>query len=122
MTPEQELQVDAYILAASNLRTTSRGYKALKLLLEHGNILYSYLGKWDTLELTKLFIHLKISYEFEVGGIQLHENSKSNFYHNLMDRKYEVKTNYNVNSTNRIGKKERSDYGGWIRTREEKKD
>lgn len=121
MTPEQELQVDAYILAASNLRTTTRGYKALQLLLEHGNLLYCYLGKWDTLDLMKLLIHLKFDYEFRTGGIQLHENSKSDFYHNLMDRKVQVRTTYNQSST-RIGKEERSEYGGWIRTREEKKD
>ncbi|MDA6072767.1 hypothetical protein NJT12_24395 [Flavobacterium sp. AC] len=84
MTPLQKSQVDAYVLAASNLRTTSRGYKALKILFEHGNLLYCYLGKWDTLDLIRLLIHLKMDYEFVGGGVQLLENSKSDFYHNVM--------------------------------------
>ena len=117
MSPTQESQVDAYVLAASNLQTTSRGYKALKILFEHGNLLYCYLGKWDTLDLMKLLIHLKFNYEFVTGGIQLLENSKSDFYHNVMNRKPQVDTTYNQNS-NRIVKEERSEYGGWIRTRE----
>lgn len=107
MAPSQESQVDAYILTASKLRTTSRGYKALKLLLEHGNLLYCYLGKWDTLDLMKLFIHLKFNYEFVTGGVQLLENSKSDFYHNRMMRKTSVNTStYRENIINRVGKAE----------------
>ncbi|MGE8343918.1 MAG: hypothetical protein ACN6OI_23055 [Flavobacterium sp.] len=53
MTAEQELEVDAYVLASSGLRITSRGYKALKTLFEHGNLLYWCIGKNDTLELAR---------------------------------------------------------------------
>lgn len=110
MTTSQKAEVDAYVLAASNLRTTSRGYKALKILFEHGNLLYCYLGKWDTLELTKLLIHLKFNYEFVTGGIQLCENSKSDFYYTIMHYKApEARTKYRENTTKRVGKDERED-------------
>jgi len=57
MTAEQELEVNAYVLASSGLRTASRGYKALKTLFEHGNLLYWCIGKEDTLELAKILIY-----------------------------------------------------------------
>jgi hypothetical protein len=40
MTAEQELEVNACVLASSQLRISSRGYKALKTLFEYGNLLY----------------------------------------------------------------------------------
>ncbi|OXB01760.1 hypothetical protein B0A75_04780 [Flavobacterium oncorhynchi] len=106
MTVEQELEVDAYILVNSKLKVTSRGYRALKILLEHGNLLYWYLGKDDTLDLAKVLIYLKFRYEHVSGGLQLRENSKLDFYYLVMYRKrIIVKARYDQKYS-RVGKAE----------------
>jgi len=115
MTSIQELEVDAYILANSKLRTTSRGYKALKILLEHGNLLYWCLGKDNTLELAKVLIYLKFRYEHVSGGLQLRPESKRDYYYLVMYRKAPAKKPfYNKDSANAVGKAE-ADYDkpGW---------
>jgi hypothetical protein len=110
-----EAEVDAYILKASRLRITSRGYKAIKILLEQGNILYWVLGNDDTLDLCKIFIFLNFSYQHVSGGVQLREDSKSNFYHTVMYPK-KTQTFYNDyrSKTLSVGKEEREEKKiGW---------
>lgn len=105
-----ETEVDAYILAHSKLRESSRGYKAIKTLLQEGNLLYWCLGKDDTLELCKIFIYLNFNYQHVSGGLQLRPNSKHEFYHNVMYPKRIERTNYNKSSSNqKLGKDEPDD-------------
>ncbi|MRX70254.1 hypothetical protein SAMN06265349_101744 [Flavobacterium resistens] len=105
MTSSQELEVDAYILASSRLKTTSRGYKALKILLEQGNLLYWCLGKDNTLELAKVLIYLNFRYEHVSGGLQLRENSKLDYYYLVMYRnKPKPKVYQQESKEHRLGK------------------
>jgi len=123
MTPEQEAEVDAYLLAASNLRTTSRGYKALKSLLTTGNLLVIAFDNYNVfVDFTRLLNHLQLEFHYVSFGLELNENSKTEYLENVINRKnLDVKPTYYNNKSNRIGKEERTEYGGWIRTREEKK-
>lgn len=109
---EKEKEVNEYILKCSNLRTTSRGYKALTILLEHGNLLYCCLGKNDTLELSKILIYLKCQYNFRPGGLELTQEHKIKFYHAIMyppKQQYSTEKSYNfIGDRNlRVGKEER---------------
>jgi hypothetical protein len=106
MTISQELEVNEYVLANSRLKTTSRGYKALKILLEYGNLLYWCLGKDDTLDLAKVLIHLNFKYEHVSGGLQLRENSKLDFYYLVMYRKRVVIKKGYDQKYSRVGKDE----------------
>ena len=113
MTAEQELEVDACVLASSGLRITSRGYKALKTLFEHGNLLYWCIGKNDTLELAKVLIHLKFPYNHVSGGLEVLSEHKRDFYYLVMHRHAPVrKRQYNNLS---VGKSDRYSDGrpGW---------
>jgi len=124
MELSEELVVDAHVLEASNLRTTSIGYKGLKLLLSTGSLLSSQLGEDYSLfvNFTRMLDHLGLKYQFINSGLELQENSKQNYFQSMMCRKVpDVKPSYKY-GVNRIGKEERTEYGGWIRTREEKKD
>lgn len=115
MTAGQELEVDAYVLASSGLRTTSRGYRALKILFEYGNILYWCLGKNDTLELAKILIHLKFRYNHVSGGLEVLQEHKRDFYYLVMHRRTPVyKTRY-PDTRMAVGKEERydGDRPGW---------
>lgn len=106
MTIAQELEVNEYVLANSRLKTTSRGYKALKILLEYGNLLYWCLGKDDTLDLAKVLIYLNFRYEHVRGGLQLRENSKMDFYYLVMYRKRVIGKPRYDQRYNRVGKDE----------------
>ncbi|RXM48071.1 hypothetical protein [Flavobacterium sp. YO12] len=116
MTAEQELEVDAYVLASSGLRITSRGYKALKILFEHGNLLYWCMGKNDTLELAKILIYLKFRYNHVPGGLEVLAEHKRDFYYLVMHRKVPVhrKSKY-PNTYLSVGKADRYGDGrtGW---------
>lgn len=94
MTASQQLEVDAYVLAASNFRIGSRGYRALAILLEQGNILFWCLGKGDTFELAKVLVQLRFKYEHVKGGLSLCDDSKMNYYYKIMHRKIPVKSAY----------------------------
>lgn len=115
MTAEQELEVNAYVLASSGLRTASRGYKALKTLFEYGNLLYWCIGKEDTLELAKILIYLKFTYNHVSGGLEVLPEHKRNFYYLVMHRKTVTKTPQYKSSHLSVGKSDR--YGeertGW---------
>ncbi len=114
MTAEQELEVNAYVLASSRLRASSRGYKALKTLFEHGNLLYWCIGKDDTLELAKILIHLKFRYSHVSGGLQVLSEHKRDFYYLVMHRKT-VRNQQYKNTQLSVGKPDRygDDKPGW---------
>jgi hypothetical protein len=115
---EKAKEVNDYILKWSKLRPTSRGYKALSILLENSNLLYCYLGKDDTLELSKVLIYLKCHYNFKPGGLELTLEHKLRFYHAIM---YPTKQHYNAENTFisksdrrlSVGKEERSTSRHW---------
>jgi len=109
MTASQELEVDAYVLSASNLKTTSRGYKALKVLLEHGNILFWCLGKPDTFELAKVLVQLRFKYDHVKGGLSLCDDSKMNYYYKIMHRKIPARSAYQENTINSIFEKSKKE-------------
>lgn len=113
MTAEQELEVDAHVLAASGLRVSSRGYKALKILFEHGNLLYWCIGKNDTLELAKILIHLKFRYNHVSGGLEVLPEHKRDFYYLVMHRRPTVRRHQYNNLS--VGKSVRYSDGrlGW---------
>lgn len=115
MTAAQELKVDAYVLASSGLRATSRGYKALKILLEHGNLLYWCLGKDGTLDLAKVLIHLKFKYNHVSGGLQVLLEHKRDFYYLVMHRRPVSRKPQYPNSHLSLGKTDRysDDRPGW---------
>lgn len=115
MTAEQELEVDAYVLASSGLRITSRGYKALKILFEHGNLLYWCIGKNDTLELAKVLIHLKFPYNHVSGGLEVLPEHKRDFYYLVMHRHAQVRKRQYPNTHLSVGKSDRYSDGrpGW---------
>jgi hypothetical protein len=114
MTCLQQLEVDAHVLASSRLKSTSRGYKALKTLLEHGNLLYWCLGKNDTLELVKVLIYLQFRIEYVTGGIQLKPESKNQYYYLIMNRKEPLKPTYPHYPTLSVGKAEsQEEKPGW---------
>jgi hypothetical protein len=88
MTPSEESIIDAHILVASNLRTTSIGYKALVSLLKHGNLLtYAFKDYSIFVNFTRVLDHLSLDYEFVTYGLQLNENAKLKYHQNVMNRK-----------------------------------
>jgi hypothetical protein len=113
MTASQQLEVDAYILSASNLRIGSRGYRALVILLEHGNILFWCLGKPDTYELAKVLVQLRFKYDHVKGGLSLCDDSKMNYYYKIMHRKIPAKSLYQENVVNSIFEKSKGSSYNW---------
>lgn len=113
MTASQQLEVDAYVLSASNLSTKSRGYKALRILLEQGNILFWCLGKEDTFQLAKVLVHLRFKYEHVKGGLSLCDDSKMNYYYKIMHRKIPAKSLYQENVINSIFEKSKGSAYNW---------
>ena len=115
---EKTKEVNDYILKWSKLRSKSRGYKALSILLKHGNLLYGYLGKYDTLELSKVLIYLKCHYTFECAGLQLSQEQKLNFYYKVMyppRQQYSTENNYTSKRDHRlsVGNEEKESGRHW---------
>jgi len=115
MTPWEEKRVDACILESSRLKPASKEYESIRTLMEEGNLLYCFLGKWETLELTKILISLQFRYEYVTGGIQLRPESKEDFYRNIMNRRAAEPAGYYGKQPMPLGKAERHDEGslGW---------
>jgi len=106
MTPSQELEVDAHILAASNLRNTSIGYKALASVLKHGNLLCIAFCDYEVfVNFTRMLWHLKVDFEFVPFGLQLKENTKQCYRDARMIPKAAPVVTYNYEKKySRIGK------------------
>ena len=123
MTIQEEQSIDAHILASSGLRTTSIGYKALVSLLQYGNFLSYGFRDYDIfVNFTKVLDHLQLEYKYIPRGLQLKENAKINYWQKLIKIKNpEIRYN-NQSGSYRVGKEERSDSGGWIRTQNLKND
>lgn len=105
MTTSEESTIDAHVLEASNLRTTSIGYKALVSLLKYGNVLtYAFSDYTVFVSFTRVLDHLHLEYEFVAFGLQLKENAKLSYYQNVVNRKVpEFKPTYHEGK-NRVGK------------------
>lgn len=124
MTRSDELAIDNHILAKSNLKPSSIGYKALASLLKYGNFLsYGFRTYEIFVDFTRLLNQLQLEFTFIPFGLQLKDDAKSIYYANMMIRKYpEEKPTYDQSGVNRVGKEERADTGGWIRTQNLKND
>lgn len=101
--------VDAHILEASKLRTTSRGYKALNSLLSTGNLLCIAFNDYSVfVDFTRLLNHLRLEFHFVPFGLQLNDNAKIDYHQNVMNKKtFDAQPTYYQNKSNRIGKEER---------------
>ncbi len=122
MTAQEEKKTDAFILASTRLKSTSKEYLAVKTLLEHGNLLYCFLGKWETLDLTKIFIQMQFTYQYVTGGIQLRETSKDEYYVKFIKPKPALPADYYPNTVLAVGKMEKHDESqpGWVDKRTKK--
>lgn len=117
MTSSQELEVDAHLLRASNLRPTSIGYKAFERLLHDGKLYSNTVGQDYTVfvNFTKVLDYLKLEYQFISGGLALKENAKENYRQNIMFKKHElpIKLTY-TSQRQKLGKDEPDDNKiGW---------
>ncbi|SHH75444.1 hypothetical protein [Flavobacterium johnsoniae] len=108
MTASEELEIDVHLLRASNLRTTSIGYKAFERLLLNGRLSSDSLGSDYTLfvNFTKVLDHLQLEYQFITGGLALKENAKENYRQNVMLRRHQPVKIYRTNERQRVGKDE----------------
>lgn len=100
---EKAKEVDEYILKASGLVKDKKGYNALLQLLHTGVLLYDRLGQNTTFDLCKILNYLKFDYDFLSNGIKLKDNSKLNFYRDVMYPSKEERV-YVQNYHNSIGK------------------
>lgn len=117
---EKAKAADAHILKASQLVKEKRGYNALIVLLSAGVLMNDRLGQNETYDFTKILDRVGVEYRFIPHGIELRENAKSNYYHNVMypqklEPKNDFNTSYYHNDKNlSVGKEEKQ---GWVRTR-----
>ncbi len=114
MKLSEELEIDAHILAASNLKITSIGYKALVSLLKYGNFMSYAFRDYDIfVNFTRMLNHLQVEIEFVPFGLQLKENAKLNYRNNMMTLKHQKLINQtptqHKESSSRIGKQDPDD-------------
>ncbi|MRX40419.1 hypothetical protein GJU43_14115 [Flavobacterium sp. LC2016-23] len=124
MTPSEELEIDAHILKASMLKTTSNGYRALQSLLMHGNLLsYAFGGDYSIfVNFTRVLNHIRLEFHFVPFALELKPDAKLIYRQNMMTYRpqepIEQPRPYNKESSSHVGKNDhRDDDRGWVKTR-----